>query len=325
MVEFADPWLLLALPLPWLLRWLLPPRREPVPALRIPFFDAIAAVSGETPRPGASVPVQRRLQLLAMSLVWLLLVLALAGPQWLGPPVEQTRSARDIMLAIDISGSMDERDFAGPDGEPVQRLDAVKQVVGRFIAARRDDRIGLIVFGTRAYVQVPFTQDLQTAQALLDAIEVGMAGPHTALGDAIGLALRSFEASEVMQRMLVVLTDGSDTGSRMSPLNAAAIAADNDVSIVTIGVGDPEAGGEDRVDFEALERIAAMAGGQFFTADDGAGLADVYRRIDELVPREVETISYQPRRSLLHWPAGTAVLFGLVGYLLMLASARRPA
>jgi Ca-activated chloride channel family protein len=241
-------------------------------------------------------------------------------------PIEKSEVIRDIMLALDISGSMDKRDFLAAETEPVQRLAAVKRVLDRFIEERASDRVGLIVFGTKAYLQVPFTRDLETARALLEAIEVGMAGPHTALGDAIGLAIRTFETSRVDQRLLIVLTDGSDTGSLMSPLNAAEIAAQNGVEICTIGVGDPAGEGEDRVDFAVLEDIAARAGGAFFTAADEAGLATVYRRIDELAPRETKVQTYRPRQSLVHWPAGAAVVVGICIFLLsLLATGRRPA
>jgi Ca-activated chloride channel family protein len=236
-----------------------------------------------------------------------------------GEPIEKTDAARDVMLAIDISGSMDEADFTSPDGSRLRRIDAVKQVVGDFIDRREGDRIGLIVFGTRAYVQVPFTRDLRTARALLESIEVGMAGPHTALGDAIGLAIKTFEVSEVEQRLLIVLTDGSDTGSLMTPINAAEIAARNDVETYTVGVGDPDGSGEDRVDFATLEQIAERGNGRFFGADDVEGLETIYARIDELVPQELKTISYRPRQTLTHWPAGAIVVLGILGYVLLLA------
>ena len=174
MFELAHPWALALFPLPLLVRWLLPARRESVQAVRIPFFQSFAAASGSTPRSGAVVLSWNMLQIVPAVLIWTLTVAALAKPQWVGEPIEKTAAARDVMLAIDISGSMDERDFQTPDGQRLQRLEAVKRVVGDFIERREGDRIGLIVFGTRAYVQVPFTQDLRTARALLDGIEVGM-------------------------------------------------------------------------------------------------------------------------------------------------------
>jgi Ca-activated chloride channel family protein len=221
---------------------------------------------------------------------------------------------------------MDERDFVAGDGSRVQRLEAVKRVVGRFIEARQGDRFALIIFGSKAFVQAPFTEDLRTVRELLEQTEVGMAGPHTVIGDAIGLAIRTFEAREIQQRLLILLSDGADTGSRMSPVNAAEIAARNGVEIFTIGVGDSGAAGEGQVDLAALEDIAGRAGGRFFVADDEAGLASVYDRIDEMAPRQVETLSFRPREPLGHWPLAAAAVLALaaVGWL-HLRSMRRAA
>ena len=224
------------------------------------------------------------------------------------------------MLAIDLSGSMDYRDFPGKDGAKVRRLTAVQRVVDQFIAARESDRIGLIVFGNRAYLQLPFTRDLETARALVGLMDVGMAGPQTALGDAIGLAIRSFESSEVEQRLLILLTDGNDTASTMTPINAAEIARLNGVEIYTIGVGNPEASGEDRVDFGTLEAIAKRTGGQFFTAENASVLAEVYARIDAIAPGDVTTQSWRPRESLVHIPVAAALLLALLGYVVLLGA-----
>ena len=313
MIELAFPWALLLLPAPWLVWRFLPPHREQVPALRFPFFRRIAEAVGTEPRAGSVILRRRRLQMIVALLVWLCLVAAAARPERVGDPIEMEKAARDVVLAIDISGSMDARDFAAGNGDRVQRLEAVKRVVGRFVEARQGDRVALIVFGSRAFVQAPFTEDLQTVRGLLEQTEVGMAGPHTVIGDAIGLAIRTFEASEIEQRLLILLSDGADTGSRMTPVNAAEIAARNGVDIFTIGVGDPAGQGDQRVDLAALEDIAARAQGDFFFADDEAGLAAVYERIDALSPRKVETLSFRPREPLAHWLLGTAVLLALSG------------
>lgn len=325
MLEFVHIWALLLLPLPLLVIWLAPPHRETLSAVRVPFFAQLAAALGQEPREGSTILNRHALQIASAGLIWVLLIAGLARPQWVGPPVENPQAARDIILAVDISGSMDRRDFASETAAPVQRLAAVKKVVGQFIATRRNDRIGLIVFGTRPFLQVPLTQDLETAKTLLNSVEAGMAGPHTTLGDAIGLAIRVFETSEVEERLLILLTDGSDTGSRMTPLNAAEIARQNRVTIFTVGAGDPEAQGEDRVDFETLQRIASITGGTFFTAENQQALDDVYDRIGTLVPRIVKTSSYRPRFSLVHWPASAALLLGLLTYVILLITAHRRA
>ena len=323
MLEFAHPLAVLALPLPLIAWWLLPPQRERVSALRVPFFEQIAAAAVSEARAGAVVLRRRRLQVVVAGLIWTLLVAALAKPEWVGEPIVRSEAARDIMLALDLSASMDYHDFPGEDGGDVSRFVAVQRVVDRFVAERENDRIGLIVFGTKAYVQLPFTRDLATARALVELMEVGMAGPKTALGDAIGLAINAFEVSEVDDRLLILLTDGNDTASKMTPINAADIARLNEIEIHTIGIGDTEATGEDRVDFAALATIAERTGGSFHNAEDETALDAVYRRIDETAVADVRTQSWRPRESLVHWPGGIAVVLVLLTYFVLAISSRQ--
>ncbi|KIC44126.1 membrane protein [Ruegeria sp. ANG-S4] len=313
MITFAALWAFLLLPLPLLIYFLAPPHREESSAIRIPFFRHVAQAAGVDPQAGSIIPNRARFPAVLVVLIWVLLVIALARPERLGEPVVIEKSARDVVLALDISGSMDQRDFQSTDGTPKQRLAAVKDVLRDFIAQRQGDRMALIIFGTRAFVQAPFTEDLNSLNGFLDQTQVGMAGPNTALGDAIGLGIRTFESSEVDQRLMIVLSDGADTSSRMTPVNASAIAADKGVVIYTIGVGDPEASGEDRVDLGALQDIADRTGGAYFYADDEDALAQTYQRIDQLNPRIVETQSYRPRESLAHYPLILALLLFLVG------------
>ena len=323
MISLAAPWLLLLLPLPLLVWRLAPPHRERESALRFPFFRRTAAAAGAAPRAGALVLSRPKISVISAVLCWGLLVLALARPERVGAPITIENAARDVVMAIDISGSMDARDFATPEGERIQRLAGVREVVRAFVSGREGDRMALIVFGTSAYLQAPLTDDLETIIALLDRTVVGMAGPHTALGDAIGLSIRTFETSEIDQRLLILLSDGSDTASRMSPVNAAEIAADRGVEIYTIGVGDPDATGENRVDLTTLKEVAQRTGGQYFFAEDAASLEAVYDRIDELAPRETETLSFRPRQSLAWIPMGLAALLGAVTVLLLQLRSRR--
>lgn len=325
MITLGLPWILLLLPLPWLVWRFAPPHREQVAATRVPFFRRITEAAGVEPRPGASILPRGRLQMLGAICVWTLIVVALARPERLGEPVVIEKSARDIVLALDISGSMDARDFTRPDGSAQQRLAAVKDVLKQFIAARDGDRMALIVFGTKAFVQAPFTDDLQSLDGFLDQTVAGMAGPNTAIGDAIGLAVRTFQASEVEERLLILLSDGADNSSRMTPVNAAAIAADRGVVIQTIGVGDPDATGEDRVDLDALEDIAQRTGGAFFYADNEEALNDAYDRIDAMAPRKVEQTSFRPTRDLSWIAAGAALLIGLATVAALHLMARRGA
>ena len=314
MFELAWPGALLMLPLPLLVAWLLPPHRQPGVALRVPFFARVVAAAGARAQSGAMLRPAPPAQRFIAALAWALLVAALARPQWLGAPIVHREVARDVMLAVDLSASMAYRDFPAADGQLASRFAAVQRVVDRYVARRRDDRVGLIVFGDRPYLQLPFTRDIDSARGLVALMEVGMAGPRTALGDAIGLAIRAFESSTVDDRIVILLTDGSDTGSRMTPLNAAAIAAQRGLEIYTIGIGDTAATGEDRVDFAGLAQIAERSGGAFFQAEDETALESIYRRIDAATAVELRTRSWRPRSSLVHWPAMAALLVLLIGH-----------
>ena len=313
MLELAHPWLLSALPAPLLLWWLLPPIRNQVTALRVPFFRQLLHAAGIEPRQGAAVQRRSFGQVLWMALIWLILVGGLTRPEWVGEPVVQHAASRDVLLAVDLSGSMDYADFTDQQNTKIRRIEAVQRVLDRFIAERKKDRIGIVVFGTRAYLQLPFTRDIDTARALVRLMDVSMAGPKTALGDAIGLGIRAFDDSRVKQRLMILLSDGNDTASSMTPLNAAAIAAGAGIEIHTIAVGDPNASGEDRVDFETLEAIAERTHGGFYRAGDERALAGIYRRIDEMTAVEGVSRSWRPRQSLVHWPVIAALLLTLLG------------
>src|ERR1700761_1131811 len=312
MFEFAWPWMFALLPLPLLVWWWLPPFRARQASVQIPFFDRVANATGQTPQRGAVVLQRRATQMFAAVVIWLLIVAALARPQWVSDPLTHEVSARDLILAVDISGSMDQADFRSADGQTLTRLDGVRRVIGDFIARRHGDRIALILFGTKAYVQVPFTQDLQTAQQLLEQTQVGMAGQQTAIGDTVGLAIKTFEKSTAKQKLLILLTDGNDTASRVPPEHAADIARQNGVVVYTIGVGDPAATGENRVDLSTLQGVASTTGGHFFRAEDGAQLQSIYADIDRLAPAKLQTLSWRPKLPLFQWPLGAAVIVSLL-------------
>jgi len=315
-LQLASPWLFLLLPLPWLLRRVLPGHRRSRPAVRAPFLERLERILGRSASDG-SPPVRRlRVQWALLALTWVALVAALARPQWLDEPLVDERPMRDLLLALDLSGSMDTGDFTHADGTRTDRLTAARQVLDGFLARRDGDRVGLVLFGTSAFVQAPFTDDLDVVRELLGETRVRMLGPRTALGDAIGLSIRMFERSEVEQKVLIVLTDGNDTGSQLPPVRAAEIAADHDVVIHAVAMGDPEAAGEQALDTATLEQVAGVTGGRFFQADDRDGLEGVYATLDGLNPRVVETRSYRPRRELFHWPLGAATLLSLAVFAL---------
>lgn len=318
MFQLEYPWLLLLLPLPLLAWWLLPPYGERTKAIRVPFFDDLAKATGQTPARGAVILRSNWLRRILAPVCWALLVLALAGPQRLEPPIERTESARDLLLAIDLSGSMATPDFLDAQGQRVDRLSAVKGVVDDFIRRRATDRIGLIVFGTNAFPQAPLTLDHVAVRELLDELRVGMAGEQTAIGDAVGVAVKMTASSQQRERVLILLTDGNDTAGRIPAEKAAEIAKANHIVIHTIGIGDPDAKGENRVDLAALQRIAAATGGRSFRGENGEQLAGIYALLDRVTPSKVKHSVYRPKLKLYYIPLGAALLLMIAYHLLML-------
>ncbi|WP_447785633.1 vWA domain-containing protein [Pseudomonas germanica] len=310
MWQLDYPWLLLLLPLPWLAYRYLPTYNEARSAVRVPFFAAMSRAIGEAP--GIVGNRRNHWQLLLNVLVWALILLAAARPVFVEKPIERQQPVRDLMLAIDLSQSMETEDFTNASGEKINRLAAVKDVVQGFIDKRKDDRLGLIVFGTGAYPQAPLTLDHASLSLLLADTGIGMAGPNTAIGDAIGLSLKLLDKAHEQEKVLILLTDGNDTSSAITPDHAAEMAANKGVIIHTIGIGDPSASGEAKVNLSALEQIAKTTGGQFFRAEDRNALDQVYSTLDRLTPHQVKTLSHQPQRELFYWPLGAAVaLLGL--------------
>ena len=324
MLEFAAPWAFALLLAPALIRWLTPPHRESRDSLQVPYFQRLVTLSGETPRAGASIRRRLRIQTLASLVGWCLLVLALARPVWVGEPVTLEKNARDLMLALDLSGSMDATDFRDANGAQTDRLSVAKDVLEEFAAGREGDRLGLIVFGNAAYLQAPFTDDHETWLALLDESIVKMAGPSTALGDAIGLAIAHFRQSKTENRVLIVLTDGNDTSSRVPPLDAAEVAKVEGVTIYTVAVGDPTTVGEEALDMETLEAVARITSGGSYVATNREALRETYQRIDALEPASYDSLSYRPRSAMFHIPlAAFAVLYVTAMPLFALVSRRK--
>ncbi len=306
MWQLDYPWLLLLMPLPWLAYRYLPAYNEARSAVRVPFFAAMSRAVGEAP--GVVGSRRNHWQLLLNLLVWALILLAAARPVFVEKPLERQQPVRDLMLAIDLSQSMETEDFTNANGEKINRLAAVKDVVQGFIDKRKDDRLGLIVFGSGAYPQSPLTLDHASLSLLLADTGIGMAGPNTAIGDAIGLSLKLLDQAHEQEKVLILLTDGNDTSSAITPDHAAQMAASKGVIIHTIGIGDPSASGEAKVNLPALEQIAQSTGGQFFRAEDRNTLNQVYDTLDRLTPHQVKTLSHQPQRELFYWPLAAALL-----------------
>lgn len=310
-LELVHPWALVLLALPLVMR-LLPAYKESRDSVRVPFFDKLVELSEQRPDTGAMILRRDRAQHFLVGFTWLCLVVAAAKPQWIGPPIEQQKSGRDLMIAVDLSGSMETRDFTLPNGETLGRLEAVKRGLENMANQRSTDRLGLIVFGSAAYLQSPFTDDhLVWAQLVADT-EIGMAGQSTVFGDAIGLAIKLFKESDSDNRVLIMLTDGNDTGSTVPPIDAAKVAATFDIRIYTIAIGDPATIGEEALDVDTIRRVSEVTGGQDFQVLDREELRKAYQAIAELEPELYETISFRPRQSL-HWaPVGLAVSLYLI-------------
>ncbi|WEN16088.1 VWA domain-containing protein [Rhodanobacter sp. AS-Z3] len=313
MPEFAWPWMIVLLPLPWLLRhWLRP--AAPGQALHLPQPGVrLASVAGRRAQ-GASPWL--------LALAWLCLLAAAARPQWIGPPQPQQRSGRALMLAVDLSGSMHTGDMQLA-GQQVSRFAAVEAIAGDFISRRHGDEMGLILFGSQAFLVTPLTYDLSAVRAQLEGAAVGLAGTETAIGDAIGVAVKRLSALPEQARVLVLLTDGVNNAGSIAPRDAARAAKAAGVRIYTIGVGAtqmriPGFFGSQLVnpsadlDAKMLTDIAEQTGGRFFRATDSRELADAYRAIDALEPMPQHGPALRPRHELFRWPLLASILLMLL-------------
>ena len=308
MLSFAHPWFFVLLLAPLLVRWLLPAAPKRRPALRVPFFSRVTDAS---PAPKGRARKSNRWIGVMRVFLWILAIASLARPQWVEPPIEKSLPTRDLLLLVDLSASMVKEDFTDASGKPVDRLSAVKEVVGDFLIQRDGDRVGLVVFGAAPFLQVPFTTDLDLCRQLLDETAIGMAGPQTALGDAIGLGINLFEESELEERTIIALTDGNDTASQVPPVEAARVARDRGVRIHTVAIGDPTTVGEEKLDEKTLEEVAETAGGSCFLAMNREELESIYDQLDQIETTEVDKVTHQPRRDLYYLPLAVALVLSL--------------
>ena len=311
-VEFQWLWAFALLPLPLLAALLLPRAKEQTPAaLRIPFFGALK--SGLTLREQSTSPVWKWLAVLT----WITLIVAAARPQLIGESIEMPVTGRSLMMAVDISGSMQTEDM-DIGGRAISRLTAVKAVAGDFIDHRKGDRIGLILFGSQAYLQAPLTFDRKTVKQLLNEAAIGLAGQQTAIGDAIGLAIKRLQKQPEKNRVLILLTDGANTAGNVDPMKAADLAAEEGIRIYTIGVGAKtqlvqtpfgvqQIAGSD-LDEPLMKAIAKKTGGEYFRATDLKSLQRIYALLDEIEPLSEDKLSYRPVDELYQWPLGAALL-----------------
>lgn len=325
MFEFVWPWMFYLAPLPLLMLALPAMRQSQGAALRVPFFARLQSLE-QSPAMPQSQSRWPRIGLLL--LLWFGLLGSAARPLWIGEATELPTTGRNVLMAVDISGSMRETDMQ-INGESVDRLSLVKHVLGPFIASRRGDRLGLILFGSQAYVQAPLTYDTETVQTLLNEALINFAGPNTAIGDAMGLAVKRLQQQDEGQRIIILLSDGSDTASQVKPAQAAKLAAQAGLRIYTVGIGATEQlvrgffSNHSRnpsrdLDEDTLRTIAETTGGQYFRATNQDELRAIYETINELEPVEQDAETFRPQRSLLHWPLALAA----VAALLLLALGR---
>lgn len=325
MPEFAWPWMFLLLPVPLLVR-LLPARDRREAALRVPDLHRFEGLDAGARRPADHAGPR----LLLLWLIWLALVTAAARPEWVGDPVSVPVTGRDLMLAVDISGSMNREDME-IRGQSATRLLVVKDVLEEFVERRRGDRLGLILFGSNAYLQAPLTFDRNTVGQLLQETPIGIAGGKTAIGDAIGLAVKHLRARPAENRVLVLLTDGASNVGEMEPVKAAELAAQAGVRIYTVGIGAEQMqapgwfGGtfgtrtmnpSADLDEDTLEEVAALTGGRYFRARNRGELQSIYTSLDRLEPVAAPDEVFRPVKQLFHWPLGLALALSLLLALL---------
>ncbi len=313
MISFEYIAAFVLLPLPVLVYRYAPGYLSKQTAIRVPFFNALMESLDITPKSGARELQVKGVQRYSIMIAWVLLVCAAAKPMWVMEPQTIERSGRDLMLLVDLSGSMSVEDFSDAQGQPQSRLKAVKQVLTDFSMHRSGDRLGLILFGDAAFVQAPFTLDHSAWLNLLDQTEVAMAGESTHLGDAIGLGIKTFleEDNNQSERVMIVLTDGNDTDSLVPPVDAAKVAAAYGIRIHVIAMGSPSTRGEEAVDMGIIEDIAARTKGRAFLAMSPESLTNIYQEIDQLEPKLFESFTYQQTQSLHHIPIIMMFLFHL--------------
>lgn len=311
-IDFAWPWAGLLIFLPLIGRYFLSQDREVSEQVRVPFLPELIdelKLNSQPVRTG-------KLSSLLFWLVWILLVLALCRPEYLTPPQHIQKPMRDVVLILDVSGSMAKNDVQGG----VTRLQAVQDSVRKFVAARQSDRIGLVIFASQAWPFAPVSEDKQALQTRINQLAPGMIGQQTAIGDALGVGVKLLDstADKDASKLAILLTDGNDTASQLAPPLAAQLAAAHHVQVHTIAFGDVNSTGDDKVDLALMQNIAAITGGKSWTAaNTGAALDSVWQEIDAITPVEVKSIGWSWHVPLYSWP-----LLLALGLLILLAVGR---
>ncbi len=309
MFELAYKWVYFLLPLPLLVFWLLPPLKQRIEALRFPTFEQAERASGEKASKKAWVSKRNVVQWLLLYLIWFFVLTALASPRLVGEPQKKIKTVRNFVIAADISFSMASSDWV-VNNEHQTRWEGVKYVLKEFVKQRKSDRLGLVFFGTNAYLQVPLTTDVNVVDYMIDQTDVGMAGQMTSIGKAIAYAMKIFEGDTTQQKIMLLITDGQDDGRGMLPLDAAKTAAQDSIKIYTIGIGEPT-GNNSGLDEQTLKDIAEETKGKYFLAQDPLQLQEAYQTLNELEPVEYEGDDNVPITLLYEYPLGLAIILSL--------------
>lgn len=308
--EIAYWWVFGLIPLPLLIFWLLPPLRMKSASLLLPNLGKAQEYTHQKARSSALVKRRKFIAWIVLILIWVLVVSALSSPRLVGEPEKKVKTSRNFLIVADISFSMAQKDWE-IEGERVSRWTAVKHVMHDFISRREGDRMGLIFFGSSAYIQAPFTPDLETVDQMLEEADVGMAGQMTNIGKAIVKGIEMFDQDSLETKVMLLLTDGVDAGTDILPLDAADLARNDSILVYTIGIGDPESGNSD-LDEVTLEEISDMTGAQYFRAIDSERLEEIYQELDRLEPMEFEEEEYRPSTLLYFYPLGAALGLALL-------------
>lgn len=310
MFEFVYWWVFLLLPLPLLVRYFLSPKKQSYTQVWIPLADGLQQQKTTKRNPLFSFIIPW--------LLWLLLLSTIAKPIWYDQPIRIQQQSRDMILSLDLSGSMDEVDMP-LNGKTVNRLTLVKSIVKDFVKTRQGDRLGLILFADHAYLQTPLTFDVETVSTMVDETQIGLVGNRTAIGESIAMAIKRFVENKNEQRVLILLTDGANTAGKIKPIVAAQQAAKNNIKIYTIGIGADEMikrgfFGNQRVnpsadlDEKTLTEIATLTNGQYFRARNQEDLQKIYDTINQLQPVDSDFLEFRPEKNLFFWPLSLAIL-----------------
>ncbi|WP_033956138.1 VWA domain-containing protein [Psychroserpens jangbogonensis] len=308
--HFAYPYVAFLAIVPFIIYWLLPAIKNRSTALIHPYFEASATSAKQKPKKASQIKKRTWFASICMYVIWLLLLLAMASPELVGKPEKKVKTSRNFLILADLSFSMANNDWY-IDKKRVTRWEAVKNIMQDFIVKRESDKMGLIFFGSNAYIQAPFTTDLKTVKSMLDEADVGMAGQMTNIGKAIVKGMDMFERDTIQNKVILLLTDGIDSGTDILPLDAANMAKKDSTVIYTVGIGDPGSRSSD-LDERTLTEIAELTNGKYFRAKDAEALEKIYTELEKLEPIEYEEEVYTPKTFLYYYPLGAALLLGAI-------------